>query len=268
MSKDLWIPLVSGGVAGAAVDISLFPLDTIKTRLQSSRGFVASGGFHGVYRGILSAAVGSFPGSAAFFCGYEFSKDKLQGVIRNQTAVYMISASVGELVGCVARVPTEVVKQRAQANKHLNSLASFLFTIKTEGLQGLYRGYFKTVLREVPFSFIQFPIWEFLKNEFSTPDSNLSAFKSGLAGAISGGISGALTTPLDVVKTRVMLAERDSLAARAGALQVLLKIGREEGVAKLFSGIVPRVMWLSLGGFVFLGAYDRCKLLLKDFSSS
>ena len=30
--------LVSGGMAGMAVDISLFPLDTVKTRLQSKYG--------------------------------------------------------------------------------------------------------------------------------------------------------------------------------------------------------------------------------------
>ena len=52
----------AGGFAGTVVDVALFPLDTIKTRLQSSEGFLRSGGFRGIYRGVLSAAVGSFPG--------------------------------------------------------------------------------------------------------------------------------------------------------------------------------------------------------------
>ena len=43
--------LVSGGLAGTAVDISLFPLDTIKTRLQSKQGFIAAGGFRNIYSG-------------------------------------------------------------------------------------------------------------------------------------------------------------------------------------------------------------------------
>jgi solute carrier family 25 S-adenosylmethionine transporter 26 len=30
--------------------MTLFPLDTLKTRLQSSAGFTASGGFSGMYR--------------------------------------------------------------------------------------------------------------------------------------------------------------------------------------------------------------------------
>ncbi|KAF7517274.1 hypothetical protein G7054_g13860 [Neopestalotiopsis clavispora] len=59
--------LVAGGLAGTTVDLSLFPLDTLKTRLQSAAGFFPSGGFSGIYRGIGSAVVGSAPGAAFFF---------------------------------------------------------------------------------------------------------------------------------------------------------------------------------------------------------
>lgn len=43
------------------VDIVLFPLDTVKTRLQSKIGFWAAGGFRSIYAGIVPAAVGSAP---------------------------------------------------------------------------------------------------------------------------------------------------------------------------------------------------------------
>lgn len=51
----------AGGVAGVSVDLILFPLDTIKTRLQSPQGFYKAGGFYGVYAGVPSTAIGSFP---------------------------------------------------------------------------------------------------------------------------------------------------------------------------------------------------------------
>ena len=54
--------LVAGGLAGTSVDVALFPLDTLKTRLQSSEGFIKAGGFKGVYRGLGSVTVGSAPG--------------------------------------------------------------------------------------------------------------------------------------------------------------------------------------------------------------
>ena len=42
------ISLISGGIAGTTVDVALYPLDTIKTRLQSPQGFLKSGGFNGI----------------------------------------------------------------------------------------------------------------------------------------------------------------------------------------------------------------------------
>ena len=53
--------LQAGGCAGFAVDLVLFPIDTVKTRLQSQQGFLKAGGFRGVYSGLPSVAVGSIP---------------------------------------------------------------------------------------------------------------------------------------------------------------------------------------------------------------
>jgi len=65
-------------------------------------------------------------------------------------------------VACVVRVPSEVIKQRSQAQR-LSSLQILKKTLALEGFLGLYRGYTSTILREIPFSVIQFPLWELLK---------------------------------------------------------------------------------------------------------
>lgn len=56
------VSLLSGAIAGTTVDVALFPLDTIKTRLQAPGGFWRAGGFNGIYKGLSAAAVGSAPG--------------------------------------------------------------------------------------------------------------------------------------------------------------------------------------------------------------
>lgn len=61
-SSSFTTALIAGGLAGTAVDTLFFPIDTLKTRAQSSQGFIAAGGFNGVYRGLGSAVVGSAPG--------------------------------------------------------------------------------------------------------------------------------------------------------------------------------------------------------------
>lgn len=52
-------------MAGTAVDLLFFPIDTVKTRLQSSQGFIKAGGFKGIYKGVGSVVVGSAPGGSS-----------------------------------------------------------------------------------------------------------------------------------------------------------------------------------------------------------
>uniref|UniRef100_A0A8V0ZGS1 Mitochondrial S-adenosylmethionine carrier protein n=1 Tax=Gallus gallus TaxID=9031 RepID=A0A8V0ZGS1_CHICK len=79
----------------------------------------------------------------------------------------MVAASLGEVVACLIRVPSEVVKQRAQVSPSAGTFRILSHTLYHEGIQGLYRGYKSTVLREIPFSLVQFPLWEFLKVQLS-----------------------------------------------------------------------------------------------------
>jgi solute carrier family 25 S-adenosylmethionine transporter 26 len=69
--QPIAVSLLCGGIAGFAVDVSLYPLDTLKTRLQSPGGFFSSGGFRGIYKGLGATAIGSAPGAALFFGCYE-----------------------------------------------------------------------------------------------------------------------------------------------------------------------------------------------------
>jgi len=253
----------AGAVAGTTVDTSLYPLDTLKTRLQSSSGFLAAGGFRGVYAGVGSAIVGSAPGAALFFVTYDGIKrnfSSAQHTPTQQAGVHMAAASLGEVAACAVRVPTEVVKQRAQAKQFPSSLAAFTSILDLRKSKGygvmareLYRGWGITVMREVPFTVIQFPTWEGMKRWAAKRDGRETAtgLQSAVFGSISGGIAAALTTPLDVLKTRMMLAKE-----RVSASSLLGKIYREEGVKAFFKGIEPRVTWISIGGAVFLGSYQ------------
>ncbi|XP_078065617.1 mitochondrial S-adenosylmethionine carrier protein [Mustelus asterias] len=258
--------LVAGGVAGMCVDLTLFPLDTMKTRLQSPQGFYKAGGFHGIYAGVPSAALGSFPNAALFFVTYEYTKSVLGSRVSTNKApfIHMIAASLGEVVACLVRVPSEVVKQRAQACPSQGTYKVFVDTIRREGILGLYRGYGSTVKREIPFSLVQFPVWEFLKAVWSWKQNHVvDSWQAAVCGAFAGGFAAAVTTPLDVAKTRIMLAKAGSTTAGGKVLPVLSSIWKTQGISGLFSGIVPRVTWISLGGFLFLGTYDKVHKVLQ-----
>eukprot|EP00075_Anas_platyrhynchos_P000558 XP_005011266.2 S-adenosylmethionine mitochondrial carrier protein isoform X4 [Anas platyrhynchos] len=291
----------AGGVAGVCVDLILFPLDTVKTRLQSPQGFWKAGGFRGIYAGVPSTAIGSFPNAydsklklslgeevtlkvtcpiqlgqnsiistfpstaAAFFITYENVKSVLpHGSASYLTPVtHMVAASFGEVVACLIRVPSEVVKQRAQVSPSASTFRILSHTLYHEGIQGLYRGYKSTVLREIPFSLVQFPLWEALKDLWSWKQGHVvDSWQSAVCGAFAGGFAAAVTTPLDVAKTRIMLAKAGSATASGNVLAALGGIWRTQGLSGLFAGVVPRMAAISLGGFIFLGTYEKTRELL------
>uniref|UniRef100_A0A8B9ZHH5 Mitochondrial S-adenosylmethionine carrier protein n=1 Tax=Anas platyrhynchos TaxID=8839 RepID=A0A8B9ZHH5_ANAPL len=219
--RESWAALAAGGVAGVCVDLILFPLDTVKTRLQSPQGFWKAGGFRGIYAGVPSTAIGSFPNAAAFFITYENVKSVLpHGSASYLTPVtHMVAASFGEVVACLIRVPSEVVKQRAQVSPSASTFRILSHTLYHEGIQGLYRGYKSTVLREIPFSLVQFPLWEALKDLWSWKQGHVvDSWQSAVCGAFAGGFAAAVTTPLDVAKTRIMLAKAGSATASGNVL--------------------------------------------------
>ncbi|RKO91504.1 mitochondrial carrier domain-containing protein [Blyttiomyces helicus] len=256
----------AGGMAGTAVDTILFPLDTIKTRLQAKGGFLASGGFRGVYSGLSSAVIGSAPGAAAFFVTYEYLKATVGVALPGEDRaplVHMAAASGGEVAACVVRVPTEVVKQRIQTGQYSSVPSAVSSILKAEGFRGFYRGYAMTVFREIPFTCVQFPLYEHFKKSWGERQGRPPhPWEAAICGSIAGGIAAAVTTPLDVVKTRIMLSTERGPAE--GIVDAFRTIVREEGVMKLFSGIGPRVMWISIGGSIFLGVYEATRKALKD----
>ena len=150
----------------------------------------------------------------------------------------MLSAAIGEVFACIIRVPTEVIKQRLQVGMHKNVRNVVQDILKSDGKIGFYNGFGATIMREIPFSFIQFPLYELLKSSivvYSKRDvaayeaaacikhfrkekyllkksiqldiCNCNVIFMVVGGSITGAIAAALTTPLDVIKTRLMLGK-------------------------------------------------------------
>ena len=260
---DVVTPILSGAMAGCAVDMALYPIDTIKTRLQSAQGFRAAGGFKGVYNGVNAAFVGSIPGAALFFAVYENLRKRIaEGLSLPEAAADFIAAPIGECVACTVRAPVETVKQRMQVSTNPSAGTTLRAIYQKDGVGGFYGGYRSVVMREIPFGCIQFPIYEALKRLVAraSHDGTVSALSAAACGSIAGATAAALTTPFDVVKTRIMLGQSE---ARLGVFAILQSIAREEGVGGLYKGVGPRVTWISLGGFIFFGMYNGCSNIVS-----
>jgi len=151
-----------------------------------------------------------------------------------------------------------------QAGRLPGVLAGVREIYRIEGVRGFYVGFLTTVAREVPFAMIQYPLYESLKVRWARKQQHpLSPLQAAACGSAAGGFAGVLTTPLDLIKTRLMLGAADRTRPYRGPVECAGRIVREEGGPwALFKGWMPRTMWISLGGFVFFGAYEGSQAAL------
>jgi len=249
-SRSFTTSLCAGAIAGLSVDCCIFPLDTLRARLQAPCGFQKAGGFRSLYKGIHVALIGSAPGSALFFCTFEAMQVPLgmapSGVLTEVTSS-AVAAVGGELAASCVRAPTELFKQRLQTNTKVANSSFFL-------------GWRATITRDLPFSTIQYPLYNLVKRLLGDrPDKPMEPWKAAICGSMTSAIAAAITTPLDLAQTRLMLKD-----PRVGANTIhgtLEQIYKEDGSGGLFRGVVPRTLWMGLGGFIFLGSYEQAKCL-------
>lgn len=173
----------------------------------------------------------------------------------------------------------------------------------------LWRGYTALAARNLPFTAIQFPLFEHLRstihnyrkchNEFSgtlLETGTVTAIAAGLAGSLAA----VITTPIDVIKTRIMLSAssppsspearkhqhhhissqaqeskkvvkgifgRAQLAARRsghpGGYAVGKEVFRTEGLKGLFRGGLLRSVWTAAGSGLYLGTYESGRRYLE-----
>ncbi|KAA3453718.1 S-adenosylmethionine carrier 1, chloroplastic/mitochondrial-like [Gossypium australe] len=262
---DFFQSIIAGAMAGVVVEAALYPIDTVKTRLQAARG----GGkvvLKGLYSGLGGNLAGVLPASAIFLGVYEPAKQKLLKALPENLSAFahlfiQTAGALGGAASSLVRVPTEVVKQRMQTGQFASAPAAVRLIVAKEGFRGLYAGYGSFLLRDLPFDAIQFCIYEQLRIGYKlAAQRDLNDPENAIIGAVAGAITGTVTNPLDVIKTRLMV--QGSSKQYKGILDCVRTIMREEGTHAFLKGIGPRVLWIGIGGSIFFGVLEKTKQML------
>ena len=177
---------------------------------------VALANYKNLYSVISFVLLAAIPSATTFFSIYSLCRWNGTGDA--------IAALAAEFSSTTIRQPLEVLKQKKQAGV----LSSLHFS---------YKGYFATLMRDLPFALVQYPLFELLKPQAGA-----------LAAAFTAGIvAGTVTTPLDWLKTRIIVH---------GMPVSLIQTVRNAGIRVMFTGVKERVLWISLGACIFLGTFS------------
>jgi len=147
----------------------------------------------------------------------------------------------------VVTTPMELLKIQLQlgAEKSVGQKASaFLIAsrlISTQGVSGLYRGALSTILRDVSFSILYFPLFAHLKslgshNQGNDVTCDAPFYWSFISGCAAGGFAAAAVNPIDVVKTRLQAQGRLSQGPspqQTGPTTMLMNNGKANPLALL-----------------------------------
>lgn len=272
--------------------------------------------------------------------------------------MHSLASGTAELASCLVLTPAEVIKQNAQMLRssgkaagnsggggsgwgNSTSIQALRMVSQSKGARGaahrLLMGYGALAARNLPFTALQFPIFEAVRRRLwerrddrglvekdrsggvgggerkISGDGNVARglMETGLVNATSAAVSGAIaavvTTPTDVVKTRMMLSAGEADQAHRGAgvdnhikeqphhggrgetsvkqgssssasssspvkqkmsgWQVARLVYQERSLKGFFRGGLLRASWTAVGSGLYLGTYEVAKVWLKGTGS-
>ncbi|KAG8079138.1 hypothetical protein GUJ93_ZPchr0007g5944 [Zizania palustris] len=235
----------AGAAAGAFTYAALLPIDAVKTRLQAG-----------------AATQGSWQPSTSALAS---SRNRSSAPHLPPFLVPPFAGASGNVSSSAIMVPKELITQRLQSGVAKGrSWQVLLKIIQTDGFSGLYAGYAATLLRNLPAGVLSYSSFEYLK-AFTLKQRNADSLTPGesvLCGALAGAISAALTTPLDVIKTRLMT--RVGTEGSRTVVGTMREVVADEGLMGLSRGIGPRVLHSACFAALGYCAFETARLAILN----
>ncbi|EXJ88428.1 hypothetical protein A1O1_05358 [Capronia coronata CBS 617.96] len=258
-----------GSIAGAFGAFMVYPIDLVKTRMQNQRSVlpgerlyensidcarkvIRNEGFRGLYSGVLPQLVGVAPEKAIKLTVNDLIRGRFTDKQTNAIPLPAEILAGGSAGACqvVFTNPLEIVKIRLQVQGELAKKSdavpkrSAMWIVRNLGILGLYKGASACLLRDVPFSAIYFPTYNHLKRDMfgESQQKRLGVLQLLTAGAIAGMPAAYLTTPCDVIKTRLQVEARKGDVVYNGLTDCARKIWQQEGFRAFFKGGPARIL--------------------------
>lgn len=262
------VGFVLGGLAGMTATVIVQPLDLLKNRMQLSgqggaakeyktsfhalAGIIKKEGILSLYNGLSAGLLRQATYSTVRLGVFQSLTDRFTSSDGKPPGAFtkvllgMTAGACGAVVGNPAEVPLirmtadgrlPVAQRRGYTNV-FNALARIT---REEGILTLWRGCGPTVVRAMVVNAAQLATYsqskQFLLSTSYFTDNIACYF---VASMISGLVTVIASMPVDIAKTRVQnMKVVNGVPEYKGALDVLRKVIRTEGVLSLWKGFTP-----------------------------
>lgn len=283
-STPLSSQLLAGAFAGIMEHSIMFPIDAIKTRMQSNlslnkqaydgiwhsiKQISSTEGSMALWKGLNSMVIGAGPAHAVYFGTYEFVKKSITDEAVDSDSVKIAKTAVAgasaTIMADALMNPFDTIKQRMQLtsmNKSFFKLISKIYY--KEGFRSFYYSYPTTITMNIPFAALNFVIYE-SSTKFFNPMNNYDPIIHSFCGGLSGAIAAGITTPLDNIKTFLQISgESDNQRIRSS--NTFLKAGKfiyeKNGFRGFLKGLKPRILSNVPSTAISWTAYEMAKHFL------
>ncbi|RBR17314.1 uncharacterized protein FIESC28_06471 [Fusarium coffeatum] len=273
-------PFWFGGSASSMAACVTHPLDLVKVRLQMRTGnapknmvgtfvhILRNDGPLGLYSGISASLLRQMTYSTARFGVYEELKTRLTRRNNGETPSFatLVALAAGSgFVGGIAGNFADVLNVRmqhdaalppAERRNYRHAFDGMVRMAREEGPKSMFRGWLPNSGRAMFMTAGQLASYDVAKSlllKYTPMEDNLKTHFT--ASFIAGLVAATITSPVDVIKTRVMSSTHDH-----GVLQLMRDIHRTDGLMWMFKGWVPSFLRLgpqTICTFVFLEMHRK-----------
>lgn len=289
--------LISGSVSRASKEVILHPIDTVRARqqisssdkvelglinldIQSNLANISSIAYNNsilyanLFDGLYPALIAGIPAGAVFFAVKDGSKEALRQIGLSKELITIISVIMANIPYWLIRTPGEVVKTRQQIgddSRNQSSMSVFdsIGLLYDKSFRDSYiNSYLSNVLYSIPVDVIKFLVYDYLSHRLFTSTSNsgkIEGFDAAVAGALASLVVQIAATPLDVLRTRVMLkpSSSSSNSGSKNIITVYKELMQTEGLIALSNGIVPRAARALVSGAIQSTSYELVQNFLN-----
>jgi len=255
-------------------------------------------GISSLWSGLSPTLVLAVPTTVTYFTMYEQLKVCIDSQRRAMSAqpsiltaetpkwVSLTAGGLARLAAVTLVSPLELVRTKMQSQKMPWSDVHKCLTelVRAQGIRALWNGYTATLLRDVPFSALYWPLYEQSKAIMNLYTSNRDSFLVNFgSGAVAGSFASTVTLPFDVIKTikQIEMGEKDIMAVKPGTsrsysvprnkmssslsgrsrgnITIAKELISEQGVRGLFAGLIPRLLKVAPACAIMISSYEFCK---------